>query len=174
MVANELIFVLDAANRSLSTLEGLSDTGGVFGPSTPRGSWALPTDIDLDTWIAIEMVADRASVTAKINNTDVASVTGLAFSPLLGGSDTNTGSVTFGGPNGYMLVQDFNGTTLYENQFQLADKARTLADFAVGTNSVACIIDGAKRDRATLVGIYLSLDVQTTTQQQISKLFLAV
>lgn len=158
MVANGLIFVLDAANRSLSALEGLSDTGGVFGPSTPRGSWALPSDVDLNSWIAVEMVADGASVSAKINNANVASVTALAISPLLGGSDTNTGSVTFGGPNGYisvyrnLLVQDLNGSTLYDNAFQLADEARTLADFAVGTNSVACTIDGAKRDRATFGG----------------------
>lgn len=46
IVANGLIFCLDAAKRSLGAFEGLSDKNGVF-PSIPRGTWNIGREVDL-------------------------------------------------------------------------------------------------------------------------------
>ena len=157
MVANGLIFCLDVAKRSLGAFEGLSDTNGVF-PSIPRGSWVLERGIELDNWIKITTIARGASISVQINDHEIAVIDELNIHPILGGSGNNTGSVAFGGPQGYVSlyrslhVEDLNSKVLYHNDLLLADKARTLEDFQVGTNALACTIDGAKRDRACFGG----------------------
>lgn len=154
MVANGLIFCLDVEKKSLGAFEGLSDKHGVF-PSFPRGQWDV--DIKVGEWLKVCTFARGDSVTVEINGMEVASLSGLDVHPILGGSGNNTGSIAFGGPQGYVsLYRDLKVShedkTLYENSFKLSDKDRTLADFAVGTNALACTIDGAKRDRACFGG----------------------
>jgi hypothetical protein len=157
MVANGLIFCLDADNRSLGAFEGLSDTNGVF-PSIPQGQWAIGLEVALDGWISIKTIVQGSSASVRINNVEIASIDGLDIHPILGGSGNNAGSVAFGGPQGYVSlyrsleVKDSQGHVLYSNTLLLPDKERTLADFAVGTNALACTIDGAKRDRASFGG----------------------
>lgn len=100
------------------------------------------------------MITSRLS----INGVKVATVSDLNLHPLLGGSANNSGSVAFGGPSGWtstyrnLTVTDFDATMLYSNSFLPIDEQRTFADFAVGTNSLPCMIDGAKRDRAVFGG----------------------
>lgn len=157
MVVNGLIFCLDVSKRSLGAFEGLSETNGVF-PSFPCGSWTLGPEVLLDDWITVKTIARGPSVSVQINNTEVASLNGLDIHPILGGSANNTGSVAFGGPRGYVSlyrslhVTSTGGDILYHNNLLLADKIRTLEDFQVGTNALACTIDGAKRDRACFGG----------------------
>ncbi|CZR69446.1 related to alpha-L-rhamnosidase A [Phialocephala subalpina] len=156
MVANGLIFCLDAAKRSLGAFEGLSDKNGVF-PSIPRGSWDIGPEVNLGDWMKIETIARGDIVTVSISEIEVASLSGLNVHPILGGSGNNTGSIAFGGPQGYVsmsraLLVSHGDKILYQNSLQLPDKDRTLADFQVGTNALACTIDGAKRDRACFGG----------------------
>lgn len=155
MVANGLIFCLDVETRSLAAVEGLSNTDGIF-PPIPRGGWSLP-ELDLNAWLKIKILALGDSMVVEIEGQKVATLTDLQLHPILGGNN-NSGSIAFGGPAHYtaiyrsLLVKDMREKILYRNDFLLADKARTLADFAVGTNQLACTIDGAKRDRACFSG----------------------
>lgn len=157
MVANGLIFCLDINKRTLGAFEGLSETKGVF-PSIPRGKWDISADMLLDDWIFVKTIAKGSSLSVQLNGTEVATVVDLDIHPILGGSRNNTGSVAFGGPEEYkavyrsLHVTDLEGKTLYQNNLLLQDQARTCADFAVGTNPLACTIDGAKRDRALFGG----------------------
>jgi alpha-L-rhamnosidase len=157
MVANGLIFCLDISKRSLGAFEGLSETNGVF-PSIPRGTWTLGPDVLLEDWISVKTTTNGSSVSVQFNDIEVASLDGLDVHPILGGAANNTGSVAFGGPQGYralyrsLNVTSPDGSILYHNDLKLADKARTFADFQVGTNALSCTIDGAKRDRALFGG----------------------
>jgi hypothetical protein len=47
MVANGLIFCLNANRRTLGAFEGLADTSGVF-PSIPRGQWTIGPEVAFD------------------------------------------------------------------------------------------------------------------------------
>ena len=84
--------------------------------------------------------------TVLLNGVDVATVLDLDIHPILGGSQNNTGSVAFGGPQGYtsmyrnLEITNLSGESLYRNDFLLASRDRTLADFAVGTNALSCTI----------------------------------
>lgn len=157
MVANGLIFCLDTQKRSLAAFEGLSDSGGVF-PTKPLGSWDIPHHIDLDSWMQVVTTAQGATVDVELNGQSIASLKDLNIHPILYGSGNNTGFVAFGGPAHYtatyrsLVVKELDGRILYENDLLPASKARTMADFAVGTNELACTIDGAKRDRACFAG----------------------
>lgn len=56
-----------------------------------------------------------------------------------------------------LVVTSIAGKELYRNSLGLEDAARTFEDFAVGTNLLACTIDGAKRDRSAFGGdLYIS------------------
>lgn len=159
MVANGLIFLLDVQKRELRAYEGLSDESSVF-PSIPKGAWPVHHDFDLEAWIDITTKSSGSTVSVYIGDskTPVAEVNDVNIAPTLGGAPNNTGSVAFGGPNGWrfsvrnLTVASLAGEQLYNNSFLPADSARTFSDFAVGTNSLANTIDGAKRDRATFGG----------------------
>jgi alpha-L-rhamnosidase len=157
MVANGLIFCLDINKRRMGAFEGLSETNGVF-PSILRGRWEISPDILLDQWVSVTTIAKGSSVSVQLNGFEVACVRDLHIHPILGGSNNNTGSVAFGGPESYraiyrsLHVSDLDGNMLYQNTLQPQDQARSFADFAVGTNALACTIDGAKRDRALFGG----------------------
>lgn len=157
MVANGLILCLDMAKRSFGAFEGLSDTNGVF-PSISRGCWDIAPGVSLSGWIFIRTIVIGSCVSVQLNGVEVASISDLDIHPILGGSENNTGSVAFGGPQGYssiyrkLQVSNPAGDILYHNGFLLVDKCRTLAEFAVGTNVLSCTVDGAKRDRALFGG----------------------
>lgn len=157
MVANGVIFCLDVAAEELRAYEGLAHTSAVF-PVKSFGSWSTHGIAKKGDWISVSTVTSGNRVTVTINGREVATITDVQVRPLLGGSGINTGSVAFGGPEGWLalyrnlLVKDAKGGVLYENDLQLENRDRTLADFQVGTNAVSCMIDGAKRDRATFGG----------------------
>lgn len=157
MVANGLIFCLNIVDRTLNAFEGLSDKSAVF-PTTPRGSWELPDDLEMSSWISVNTTTQGSSVDVALNDHRVATIDDLHIQPILGGAGPNSGSVAFGGPAGWvalyrsLLVVDGHNNILYTNSLLPQDEARTMADFAVGTNDLPCTIDGAKRDRAVFGG----------------------
>lgn len=156
MVANGLIFCLDVAERVLYACEGLSTESTVF-PVAEKGRWPIG-NLQLDTWLDVQTVTRGNTVTVLIQGRQLATVEDLDIRPILSGSANNTGSVAFGGPCQWvgvyrnLSVHDLSDRMLYKNTLQLAERERTLADFQVGTNALACTIDGAKRDRACFGG----------------------
>ncbi|TDZ39717.1 hypothetical protein CTRI78_v010475 [Colletotrichum trifolii] len=157
MVANGVVFCLDVERQELRAYEGLAHQSAVF-PVKSFGSWSARTMAKRGDWIDVCVVTSGSRVTVSINGKEIATLADVRVRPLLGGSGINTGSVAFGGPEGWvavyrnLVVRDPSGSTLYENGMCLKDKDRVLADFQVGTNVVSCMIDGAKRDRATFGG----------------------
>ncbi|KAI8278641.1 hypothetical protein K4K60_006152 [Colletotrichum sp. SAR11_57] len=156
MVANGVIFCLDIDAEELRAYEGLADQSAVF-PVKSFGSWSTHGIAKKGDWIRISTITKGNAIAVTINDREVATIADVQLRPILGGSGINTGSVAFGGPNGWLAVYQNlavkgAGEVLYENSLRLEDKDRTLADFQVGTNAVACMIDGAKRDRATFGG----------------------
>ncbi|KAJ3961593.1 hypothetical protein N0V92_001725 [Colletotrichum tropicale] len=156
MVANGVIFCLDIDAEELRAYEGLADQSAVF-PVKSFGSWSTHGIAKKGDWIRVSTITKGNVIAVTINDREVATIADVQLRPILGGSGINTGSVAFGGPNGWLAVyRDLAvkgaGEVLYENSLRLEDKDRTLADFQVGTNAVACMIDGAKRDRATFGG----------------------
>ena len=156
MVANGLIFSLDASERVLYASEGLSTESTIF-PVAEKGRWSIG-DLDVSSWFDVETVTRDDSVIVTIQGRQLAVIEKLDIRPILGGSANNTGSVAFGGPcqwialYRHLSVHGADGKALYENAMLLEDEPRTLADFQVGTNALACTIDGAKRDRACFGG----------------------
>lgn len=159
MVANGLIFCLNREKKTLEAFEGLSNEGSVF-PSTPRGKWTVGERTSLvdGSWLKVEVSAIKDAVSVVIDDDLVGVVRNLDLHPLLGGASNNSGSVAFGGPEGWvsmyrdLIVTSIAGEELYRNTLGLKDAARTFEDFAVGTNPLACTIDGAKRDRSAFGG----------------------
>ncbi|KAJ5019348.1 hypothetical protein K4K57_000978 [Colletotrichum sp. SAR 10_99] len=156
MVANGVIFCLDIDAEELRAYEGLADQSAVF-PVKSFGSWSTHGIGKKGDWIRVSTITKGNVIAVTINDREVATIADVQLRPILGGSGINTGSVAFGGPNGWLaiyrdLAVKAAGEVLYENSLRLEDKDRTLADFQVGTNAVACMIDGAKRDRATFGG----------------------
>ncbi|KZL79657.1 hypothetical protein CI238_11028 [Colletotrichum incanum] len=157
MVANGVVFCLDIEAKELRAYEGLAHTSTVF-PIKSFGSWSTHGIIDQTDWVSISTITSGNRITVTINGKEIATFTDVQVRPLLGDSGINTGSIAFGGPEGWLsiyrnlLVKDASGKVLYENDLLSSNKNRTLADFQVGTNAVACMVDGAKRDRATFGG----------------------
>tara|TARA_R110002003_G_scaffold130_15_gene12258 strand:+ start:2917 stop:4668 length:1752 start_codon:yes stop_codon:yes gene_type:complete len=122
-----------------------------------KGRWSLDA-IQLEQWIDVEILAQSDTITVLLQGHRIATLQGLDLHPLLGGSPNNTGSVAFGGPCHWvawyrnLTVHGLDGTLLYENDMLIENRDRTLSDFQVGTNALACTIDGAKRDRACFGG----------------------
>ncbi|KAF4343807.1 alpha-L-rhamnosidase A [Fusarium beomiforme] len=157
MVTNGLIFCLDVRSRTLTAVEGLSNKSSIL-PSIERGSWQLPDSLDLSTWLRVETLAVKDRITVTIDSHEVAALTGLHVKAMLGDRLVNTGSVAFGGPPGWIAlyrdlsVIDPRGGFLYKNALSRPNAEQTYDDFQVGTNKLACIIDGAKRDRVSFGG----------------------
>jgi alpha-L-rhamnosidase-like protein len=157
MVANGLVLCLDAETRILSAVEGLSNTSSLL-PVVPRGSWPVPPVVDLSDWFSVRTVVHGESVKVLIGDETVAEIVDVRIRPLLSGERVNTGSVAFGGPEGWITtykalrVTDPNDKVLYENSMLIADTDAVHADFQVGSNPLACTVDGAKRDRACFGG----------------------
>ncbi|KAF5572351.1 alpha-L-rhamnosidase A [Fusarium pseudoanthophilum] len=157
MITNGLIFCLDTRSRTLTAVEGLSNKSSIL-PSIERGSWQLPETLDLSEWLTIETLAVEDRVTVTIGGNEVATVRDVYVKAMLGNGLVNAGSVAFGGPPGWVAlyrdlsVADHDEQTLYKNSLLQSDASRTFDDFQVGTNKLACIIDGAKRDRASFGG----------------------
>jgi hypothetical protein len=82
---------------------------------------------------------------------------GLDVRPLLGGCYNNADSIALDARRDTqhhrnLHVTDSSGNILYENNLLPANKYRTMADFGVGSNMLACTIDGAKRHRTAFAG----------------------
>ena len=157
MITNGVVFCLDIQSRTLSAVEGLANQSSIL-LSIDRGSSQLPETLDLSGWFTVESLATKDRVTITIRGYEVAILTGLHVRAMLGDNLINTGSVAFGGPPGWIAcyrqlsVESLSGQTLYENSMRLGDTERIYADFQVGSNKLPCIIDGAKRDRASFGG----------------------
>ncbi|GKT45850.1 uncharacterized protein ColSpa_06031 [Colletotrichum spaethianum] len=157
MVTNGVIFCLDVEAEELRAYEGLAHTSAVF-PVKSFGTWSTQGIMNRNDWISVTTITSGNRITVTLNDWEIATIMDVQVRPLLGGSGINTGSIAFGGPEGWLslyrnlLVKDASGNVLYENDLLSGNKNRTLADFQVGTNTVACMIDGAKRDRATFGG----------------------
>lgn len=157
MVANGLVLCLDAEARTLAAFEGLANQASMM-PVTPRGLWQLPSDLDLSGWFTVTTTAEDEAVTVSISGVQVAELVDIRIGSILAAGRVNAGSVAFGGPEGWtatyrnLRVVSPSGQELYENTMATPEEARVLADFQVGTNPVACTIDGAKRDRACFGG----------------------
>ncbi|RBR16720.1 hypothetical protein FVER53590_10024 [Fusarium verticillioides] len=157
MITNGLIFCLDTRSRTLTAVEGLSNESSIL-PSIERGSWQLPETLNLSGWLTIETMTVEDRVTVTIGGDEVANVRDNFVKAMLGNGLVNNGSIAFGGPPGWVAlyrdlsVADHVGQILYENSLLQPDALRTFDDFQVGTNKLACIIDGAKRDRASFGG----------------------
>ena len=157
MVANGLIFVIQPSTRTLAAFTGFSDKSAIF-PTVDVGNWTIPDTVDLTGWVSVNSTASGGDASVTINDVLIGTLSGIDISPTLGESPDNTGSIAFGGPQGYssiyrdLEVTDYSGTVLYTNTFMTADKDRILADFATGSNAHAGTIDGAKRDRASFGG----------------------
>jgi hypothetical protein len=157
MVANGLVLCLDCESRTLEAFEGLSNQSSLL-PVIQKGTWRLPSGLDISGWFSVKTIAEGESVTIYINGERVAEITGICIKSILAGDCVNAGSVAFGGPEGWvttyrnLLVEDLDASELYKNSMKSAESARVLADFQVGSNSLACTIDGAKRDRACFGG----------------------
>jgi hypothetical protein len=157
MVANGLIFCLDAESKTLDAHIGLSNTSGTF-PSRKMGSWTLPQSMVLSDWIQIVTICKGDEVIVAIQGKEIATLDKVTVQPLLGGAPINAGSVAFGGPAEWialyrnLTVAQIDGSIVYHNSFLEKDAERTYADFQIGTNQLACLIDGAKRDRACFGG----------------------
>lgn len=156
MVANGIIFCLDMDRLKLFAYEGLSHQASVF-PVKNLGSWSIDGVVEKGTWITVVTTTISDTIEVLINGNQIASLDKIGIRPILGG-DVNTGSVAFGGPESWkamyrnLLINDANGSRLYENDMKPDNKNRLLEDFQVGTNYVACMVDGAKRDRACFGG----------------------
>lgn len=157
MVANGLVFCLDVKTRRLEAFEGLASEKSVF-PTIEKGNWELGDEVILEGWVAVETRTAGNTVSVELNGRLVAEIEGLDIHPLLGGSANNSGSIAFGGPNGWistyrnLVVTDGTHNELYRSTMRSPDQQRIFDDFAVGTNPLACTMDGAKRDRATFGG----------------------
>jgi hypothetical protein len=157
MVANGVIFCLDAQEKTLEAYLGLSKESGTF-PTRKLGSWKLPPSVNTNNWMQILTVAREDKVTVTIQGHEIAILDGIDVRPLLGGAAPNAGSVAFGGPSGWitlyrnLTVTGPDGKIYYDNKLSETDAERTYADFQVGTNQLPCLIDGAKRDRACFGG----------------------
>jgi hypothetical protein len=112
----------------------------------------------LSDWIQIVTICKGDKVTVAIQGNEIATLDKVAVQPLLGGAPINAGSVAFGGPAEWialyrnLTVAQIDGSIVYHNSFLEKDAERTYADFQIGTNQLACLIDGAKRDRACFGG----------------------
>lgn len=157
MVANGLVLCLDADTRTLTAFEGLANQPSML-PVFSRGSWPLPPRLDISGWFSVTTIARGESVTVLIGAERIADMTGISIKSILAGELVNAGSFALGGPEGWIsiyrniVVTDSSGHELYRNSMTAPETDRILADFQVGTNSLACTIDGAKRDRACFGG----------------------
>ncbi|KAF3360810.1 hypothetical protein VdG1_01123 [Verticillium dahliae VDG1] len=96
--------------------------------------------MNLSGWLAVCTTVKEGTVTTVIENKEVAEIKDVQIRGMLSGGKTNTGSVAFGGPEGWLSIM------------QAPEAAAVFADFQVGANPLACTVDGAKRDRACFGG----------------------
>lgn len=144
------------ASKTLEAFEGLADKASVF-PVKPLGSWIVNSSKDEHEWIDVKIEAKDDTVNVWLDHLHIATVEDVGILPILGGA-RNSGSVAFGGPEGWravyrdLRIETLHDTVLYENDLQIESQQKTFADFQVGTNMVDCTIDGAKRDRSCFGG----------------------
>jgi alpha-L-rhamnosidase len=148
------VFILNADNDSAGTPNTLQEFDLHGGTYSSVGSVALGTDLAPGTWHTVATTVSGTSITVSLDGTQVASLNSSSFpsgdpafaSGSVGFREDGTEEADFRN----LSVTSSAGATLYSSPL---DSASDLAAFGVpGTNSVASILDGAKRDRAIWAG----------------------
>lgn len=117
--------------------------------------------INEDTWYTIKTTINGTGYAVSVDDTEIAFVESAPYVEYANGNSAwGSGDVTLGnfgfGPfqnqaayfkNATVTAQ--NGTVIYSNPLTSDD---VLEEYAVGSNSYAVCIDGAKRDRAVWIG----------------------
>jgi alpha-L-rhamnosidase len=148
------VFILNADNDTAGTPDTLQELDLHAGTYSVVGSVALGTDLTPGTWHTVSTTVSGTTITISLDGTQVASLNSGSFPS--GDPAYAAGTVGFREDGveeaGFrdLSVTSSAGTTLYSS---MLSSAADLAAFTVpGTNSIASILDGAKRDRAIWAG----------------------
>ncbi|MGD0556875.1 MAG: family 16 glycoside hydrolase, partial [Streptosporangiaceae bacterium] len=148
------VFILNADNDTVGTPDTLQELDLVDGSYISVGSVALSSKLLPDTWYTVSTAVSGTTITVSLDGEQIASLNSSSFPS--GTTAYPTGTVGFREDDGEeadfsdLSVTSSSGATLFSSPL---DATSDLSDFAVpGTNSVASIVDGAKRDRAVWVG----------------------
>jgi alpha-L-rhamnosidase len=152
--ADGYVFILNADNDTTGTPNTLQELDLHDGTYTSVGSVALGTDLAPGSWHTVATTVSGTAITISLDGTQVASLDSASFPS--GTTAFASGTVGFreDGPEeaGFrnLSVTSSSGATLYSSP--LSSQADLDAFTVPGTNSIASILDGAKRDRAIWAG----------------------
>ncbi|MEV8537526.1 alpha-L-rhamnosidase C-terminal domain-containing protein [Streptomyces sp. NPDC051572] len=151
---NGYVFILNAHDDTSGTPDTLQELDLHDGTYTGVGSTTLPAPLTPGSWHTVTTTVSGTNITVSLDNTQLVSLSSASFPA--GTTAYPTGTVGFReytGEEAYfrnLKVVNSSGATLYSNALGTTS---ALSDFAVpGVNSVASILDGAKRDRAIWSG----------------------
>jgi len=147
------VFILNADNDTAGTPNTLQELDLHGGTYTSVGSVPLPVDLAPGTWHAVATTVSGTTITVSLDGQQITSLNSSSFpSGSTAYASGTAGFREFSGEEADFrnLSVTSGGTTLYSSPL---NAAANLTAFAVpGVNSVASILDGAKRDRAVWVG----------------------
>ncbi|HEY0717741.1 MAG TPA: alpha-L-rhamnosidase C-terminal domain-containing protein [Streptosporangiaceae bacterium] len=148
---NGYVFILNADNDTAGTPDTLQELDLHGGTYTSVGNVALGTDLAPGTWHTVATTVSGTAITVSLDGTQVASLNSSSF-PAAFSSGTvgfrEDGTEEAGFRN--LSVTSPSGATLYSSPLSAPSD---LTAFTVpGTNDLASILDGAKRDRAIWAG----------------------
>ncbi|MFD4875056.1 alpha-L-rhamnosidase C-terminal domain-containing protein [Streptomyces sp. NPDC058420] len=151
---NGYVFILNAHDDTGGTPDTLQELDLHDGTYTSVGSTPLPAPLTFGSWHTVTTTVSGTTITVSLDNTRLVSLSSASFPA--GTTAYPTGTVGFReytGEEAYfrnLKVVNSSGTTLYSDALGTAS---ALSAFTVpGVNSVASILDGAKRDRAIWSG----------------------
>ena len=148
------LFILNASNDTTGTPNMLQEFSVHGGSYTSLGSVALPASLAPGTWHTVSTTVSGPSVAISLDGTQFATVNSTSFPS--GATAYPAGTVGFREYSGEeadfrnLSVVDSSGATLYQNALSTPADLSTVD--VPGVNSIASIVDGAKRDRAIWVG----------------------
>ena len=148
------LFILNADNDTSGTPNELQEIDVHDGDYTTVGSVTLPRGLAPGTWHTVTTTVSGATITIALDGSPLASVNSASFPS--GSRAYPTGTVGFREYSGEeadfrnLSVVDSSGVTLYSDP--LNAPAALSAFTAPGTNAIASVLDGAKRDRAIWSG----------------------
>ncbi len=155
-------FILNDATDTAGTPNTLQELDLHDGTFTSVGSVSLSTSLQPSTWHTVSTTVSGTAITVSLDQTQIASINSSSFPS--GTTAYSTGTVGFREYSGEeadfkdLSVVSSSGASLYSNSLNTAS---SLSAFTVpGTNTIASILDGAKRDRAIWSG---DLDVEGPT-----------
>jgi alpha-L-rhamnosidase len=148
------VFILNASNDTAGTPNTLQELDLNNGNYTSVGSVALGTSLTPGTWHTVSTTVSGTAITISLDSQPIASLNSSSFPS--GVTAYSSGTVGFREHSGEeadfraLSVTSSSGATLYSSPLNATSD---LSDFAApGANSVASILDGAKRDRAIWAG----------------------